>query len=138
MRKTGHALLFACGLGLGLAACDTTKPLVLNFHSPVVVQGPQAFPTTIGPGDSAIVTVYATDPDGDTVVYDWETDCRLKLKGDVLGYGLLNNTYEGRMVVYSGCATAGAAADTGWVSCSVRDMRGGGAYAGVVQIVVQH
>lgn len=138
MKTPGRAWLFAAVLGVSLAACDSARPLVLTFRPPVVIQGPQAFPTTIGPGDSAVVTLLATDPDGDTVVYDWETDCRLKLQGDGLGDGFRYNTFEGSMVVYPGCNTAGAGADTGWVRCSVRDGRGGGTFAGYAQVIVQH
>ena len=136
MKKTGRVLLFACLLGTGLAACDSTKPLVLTNHAPVVLQTLQAFPETIGPGDSAIVTCSATDADGDTLRYDWFSDCRLKMKGAFRDDYFLNNTPEGRLIVYPGCVTGSI--DTGWVSCSVRDQRGGGAYAGHVAIIVQH
>jgi hypothetical protein len=140
MRKLGRALLAGSLVATGLAACDSTRPLVfsgfLANHDPVVVQSLRAFPTTIGDGDSAIVSCFATDADGDTVRYDWFSDCRLKLKRAFRDDYFVNNTPVGNMVVYPGCANG--AADTGWVSCSVRDSRGGGAYAGSVEIIVQH
>jgi hypothetical protein len=140
MRMVGRALLAGSLLATGLAACDSTRPLVftgfLANHDPVVVQSLQAFPTTIGDGDSAIVSCFATDADGDTIRYDWFSDCTLKLKGAFGNDYFVNNTAEGKMIVYPGCVTG--ASDTGRVSCSVRDLRGGGAYAGYVDIIVQH
>jgi len=51
-----------------------SSPLQVVNHSPTV-QGLSVFPTTLGVGDSAIVTCLATDADGDTVVCDWNADC---------------------------------------------------------------
>jgi len=136
MRIWVRAWPFAATLGACLVACDSTKPLVPANHDPVVLQPLQAFPTTIGDADSAIVKAFATDADGDTVVYDWYSSC-LKIRyGDFITSGYLFNTPRGNLVVYPGCSFNSV--DTGWVRCYVRDRRGGGAYAGLVQIVLQH
>jgi len=78
----------------------------------------------------------ATDPDGDTVVYDWSSDCRMVKKGAGSGEVGYNNRSDPGLVVYPG-ACVRAPIDTGWVTCEVRDGKGGGAYAGTVYIVVR-
>jgi hypothetical protein len=94
-----------------------------------------AFPTTIGPGDSAIVVCLATDPEGDTLVYDWTSDCRLIKKGGP-GELTLYNSDDHALIVYPGACNS-APVDTGWVACEVRDRRGGGTYAGFVHVIVR-
>ena len=129
-----RATALALALAACVAACDPTTPLEPVNRSPVV-QSLVAFPTTIGPGDSAIVVCGATDSDGDTLVYDWSSDCRMLKKGDTWG----DFTIFGRgrsMVVYAGACNR-APVDTGWVTCDVRDQRGGYAYAGHALIVVR-
>lgn len=116
-----------------LSSCGVKAPLQPVNRSPVV-QSLVAFPTSIAPGDSAVVICVATDPDGDSLVFDWTSDCRLikpVLPGEFTAFNR-GNTF----VVYGGpCARAPL--DTGWVSCEARDGRGGYAYAGIVQIVIQ-
>jgi hypothetical protein len=116
-----------------LTGCGVKTPLQLAFHSPVV-QSLVAFPTTISPGDSAVVVCQATDADGDTVLFDWSSDCRLIREGDS-NSSFTSYSRGGSLVVYPGPCVR-APLDTGRVSCSVRDGKGGGAYAGVVQIVI--
>lgn len=120
--------------GTVVGACDTARPVRPANRSPIV-QSLTVFPSTIAPGDSAIVVCYATDPDGDTVVYDWTSDCRLVKKGDPddLTY---YNAYDRSLVVYAG-QCVDVPVDTGWVSCHVRDGRGGGADAGHVLVIVR-
>jgi hypothetical protein len=127
-------MIVALALASCVAACVTTTPLEPVNRSPVA-RSLVAFPTTLGVGDSAIVVCSATDADGDTLVYDWSSDCRMLKKGDSLGDFTL---YSGgpSMVVYAGACNR-APLDTGWVTCEVRDRRGGYAYAGRVHIVVR-
>jgi hypothetical protein len=126
------ALLFGATLG----ACDSAKPLRPVNYDPVV-RSLTVFPAIIAPGDSAIVVCEASDPDGDTLVFDWESDCRLLMK-DALGQPAVYfyNSHDNRIVVYAG-SCANAPSDTGGVSCFVRDRRGGGAYAGLVRVVIR-
>ena len=131
LRKT--AVLTALTLSVG--ACGGTTPLQpVNRTVPVVVSL-TAFPTTIGPTDSAIVLCIASDADGDTVVYDWMSDCRMVKKGgeDRL---TLYHQFDRALVVYPGACNT-APLDTGWVNCYVRDQRGGGVNAGTVRIIVR-
>lgn len=134
LRPAQRAVALALVLAACAAACDMSTPLQPVNRSPVI-QSLVAFPTSIGPGDSAIVVCGATDPDGDTLVFDWSSDCRLAKQGDVLGEFTL---YErGRsMVVYAGTCSR-APVDTGWISVEVRDHRGGGVYAGPLPIVIR-
>ena len=120
--------LLAC-----LSSCGVKTPLQPVNRSPVV-QSLIAFPASISPGASAVVVCHATDPDGEPVVFDWMSDCRLIKQGapgQLIVYGHGNT-----LVVYAG-ACADAPLDTGWVSCHVRDGRGGGADAGVILIAIR-
>lgn len=125
-------LLGLCGLAC-VSSCGTKTPLQPVNRSPVV-HSLIVFPATISPGDSAVVVCHATDPDGEPVEFDWTSDCRLIKRGAANSFVLYNvgNT----LVVYAG-ACADGPLDTGWVSCDVRDGRGGGARAGTVRIVIR-
>jgi hypothetical protein len=120
------SLFLAC-----LSGCGAEIPLEPGNRSPVV-QSLIAFPATITLGDSAVVVCQATDPDGDQVVFDWSSDCRLIMEG---GQVLIYNRGS-TLVVYPGTC-ANAPLDTGWVRCHVRDRRGGGANAGTIHIVIR-
>ena len=137
-KKFQRAAMLAVVLGVsfGVGSCDTVRSVRPTNRSPLALSL-VAFPTTIGPGDSAIVLCNATDPDGDTLVYDWGSDCRMVKKGgSPYNVGSLNNQYDPGVVVYPGeCVRAPV--DTGWVSCEVRDRKGGGVYAGTVRIIVR-
>jgi len=122
------------GACLSAAGCGTEIPLQPVNHSPVALSL-SAFPTTIGPGDSAIVICTATDADGDTIVFDWSSDCRLIKQGQYRDQFTLYNQ-RNTLVVYAG-SCAKSPLDTGWVSCSAYDGRGGGDRAGTVRIFIQ-
>jgi len=116
----GAALVFAVLLGAG--ACREFPVRPAN-RSPVIT-GVVAFPLVLGPADSAIVTVFASDPDGDSLVYDWDTDSRLVFKGQSpYAYGLYNSPNPSQVVYRSASSLDDT---TAWVWCSVRDRRGGG------------
>ena len=121
-------------ISLCIASCNEPTPLSPVNRDPVV-HSLYAFPTTIALGDSAIVVCFATDPDGDTVVYDWSSDCRMVKQGRPNDFTLFNDL-DGRLVVHAGACNR-APLDTGWVSCHVRDGRGGGKDAGHVFIIVR-
>ena len=125
-------MLGLCGLAC-LSSCGTKTPLQPVNRSPVV-HSLIAFPTTISPGDSAVVVCHATDPDGDPVVFDWTSDCNLIKRDYPNSFTLYNQ--GNTLVVYPGTCVK-APLDTGWVSCQVRDGRGGGADAGTGHIVVR-
>jgi hypothetical protein len=115
-----------------MSGCGLKTPLEPVNRSPVV-QSLIAFPTTIGPGDSAVVVCIATDADGDTLAFDWSSDCTLIWSGK---FQYTSYSRENTLVVYPG-ACVGVPVDTGWVSCAVRDRKGGGAYAGNVHIIIR-
>jgi len=129
--RLGTALAF--GVILLMSGCHAATPIQPVNRSPVV-HSLLAFPTTIGSSDSAVVVCIATDADGDTVVFDWDSDCRLVMKGASRSGTAYNRPNV--LVVYAGCVTGPV--DTGSVYCFARDGRGGGAYAGRVSIIVHH
>ena len=122
-RAWGRVLLVVAVV-VGIGACKEYPTRPVDRHpsiSSVVV-----FPNVIGQGDSAIVTVFATDPDpGDTLVYDWEADARLIIKDRHLTDDFLYNTPSSSHVFYR--STVPPFDDSAWVWCSVRDGRGGSA-----------
>lgn len=117
-----------------LAGCGEKTPLAPANRRPVV-QSLTVFPTVLAPGDSAIVTCEATDPDGDRLYFDWSSGCRLKMKGDDHSFGEIYSQGHSLVVFVGTCAQAPA--DTGLIWCHVRDGKGGGASAGYVQIIIR-
>ena len=93
---------------------ENRSPVILSLF---------VFPDIIGPSDSAIVICNATDPDGDTLVYDWYTDTRLKIKGASRDEPWLFHTYENSRIFYP--KNVNIPIDTPWVECTVRDVKGG-------------
>jgi hypothetical protein len=93
-------------------------------RSPVIFSL-SVFPEVISPLDSAIIICNAMDPDGDTLVYDWITDGRVKIKGANDFDHFLYHTYENSRVVYPKNLNNRPPIDTLWVQCFVRDVKGG-------------
>lgn len=114
------ALVFAILAGAGACREFPTRPA---NRSPVITDA-VAFPTVLGPGDSAIVTVFATDPDGDSLVYDWFTDSRLAFKGANPSDHDFYNSPDRSQVVYRSPSSLGDS--TAWMRCYARDRKGGG------------
>ena len=111
----------ALAIVLGIGACKAipTKPVYRN----PVISSVTAFPTLIGQGDSVLVTVVASDPDGDPLVYDWFTDGQLTIK-DAWGVVYVYDTPSPSHVFYR---SSGALYDSvASVTCEVRDLTGGG------------
>ena len=69
-------LLILAVTGAGACREFATQPI---YRSPVI-SSVVAFPTTLGPGDSTLITVFASDPDGDSLVYDWHAHNGLVIK----------------------------------------------------------
>lgn len=102
------------------AACtDPAKP---PQNSSPVILSLTAFPGVACLGDSVLVVCQATDPDNDTLVYDWITDGRLNLRGVREGQHWLYNTHESFQVFYPNVIYSPV--DTAWVQCFARDRRG--------------
>jgi hypothetical protein len=106
---------------VGAGACR--KYITLPIYRRPVISSVDAFPTTLAPGDSTMITIHATDPDGDSLVYDWAAYNGLIIKGSP--DEILNNTYSPSMIFYRP-TTWPYPNDTAFVWCSVRDQRGGG------------
>ena len=108
-------------LGAGGCRKYVTQPI---YRRPVI-SSITAFPTVLGPGDSTMITIFATDPDGDSLVYDWEAYNGLVMRGP---YGEGTYLYSARSssrVFYRSPAWP-YTNDTAFVFCSARDQKGGG------------
>jgi hypothetical protein len=92
-----------------------------------------AFPEGLCGSDSILVVCQATDPDNDTLVYDWFTDGRLKIRGGE-GWDWLYNTHESFHVFYPNVIHAPV--DTAWVQCIARDRRGGESTPQIITFVI--
>lgn len=99
------------------------NPVKPENHRPVI-SSLTVFPKIVGLSDSVIVTCLATDPDGDTLVYDWITDGRVRIKGTSDWEHSLYNTYHNSHVFYPKDIPRLPSLDTLWVQCFARDGKG--------------
>jgi hypothetical protein len=102
--------------------CDDNPVDVKENQRPIIFSL-IVFPDTISMEDSAIVICNAMDPDGDTLVYDWITDSRLRIKGANPPWDTrLFNTFENSRIFYPN--QDHSPFDTVWVQCFARDRKG--------------
>ncbi len=93
---------------------ENQKPIILSLT---------VFPNVIGSTDSVIVICNAMDPDGDTLVYDWVTDGKSKIKGVNTDEHWLYHTYDNSRVFYPKNLNS-ISVDTLWIQCFARDGKG--------------
>jgi hypothetical protein len=103
-------------------------------HKPIIFSL-TAFPDVVSLSDSVIIICNAIDPDADTLVYDWSTDGKSKIKGAQNPDFILYHTYENSRVVYP--ENNITLPDTLWVTCVARDVKGGSMGKSVSFIVKQ-
>lgn len=104
-----------------LVNCNGENPVGPQNNSPQILSI-VVFPEIIGLSDSVIVICNAIDPDGDTLVYDWITDARVRIKGS--NYSRLYHTSENNRIFYP-TKIVNIPIDTLWIQCFVRDVKGG-------------
>ncbi|HTR98068.1 MAG TPA: hypothetical protein VMH61_09205 [Candidatus Acidoferrales bacterium] len=129
---TGPARPVVLLLLLGLGACahhptQTSEPIISSLT---------ATPDTLGPADSTVVQCMARDPAGNSLVYDWVTDARLRIQGAPPNQFYLYTTQSNHRTFYTGASYA-YPLDTAWVQCFVRDLKGG-EVSQVIHIVLHH
>jgi hypothetical protein len=61
-------------LVFALAGCGSDDPASPGNSAPTITAGPGAQPATISAGETTILTVTATDADGDDLTYTWSSD----------------------------------------------------------------
>ena len=115
-----------------LVGCED-DPVKPENHHPII-KSLTAFPDVIGSQDSVIIICNAYDPDGDSLVYDWITDGRVKIKGAPDFDLFLYHTYENSRIFYP--RNSVTPPDTLWVKCFTRDVKGGQAGSLVTFIVL--
>lgn len=122
MRNTAWIrVLLLAAVVAGIGACRE-YPTKSIYHNPII-SSVSAFPTVIGQGDSVTVTVLATDPDGDTLVYDWSTGYELIIKGAEPGQDYLHRAAGNSCVFYRSARFSPS--DSVRIWCAVADSRGG-------------
>ncbi len=120
---------------LNIICCDD-NPVKSENRNPVILSL-TAFPDTIGPSDSAIVICNAMDPDGDTLVYDWYSNGKLRIKGaPTFNDWNLYNTFENWIIIYPKNLN-NIPIDTLWIECQARDGKGGGSISEQITIILK-
>jgi len=115
--------------------CDDNPVKPENQH-PVIISL-TVFPDVIGPQDSAIVICNATDPDGDTLVYDWYTDGKSRIKGaPTYQDWILYNTFENWCIIFPKNLN-NKPIDTLWIECQARDGKGGGSISEQIKLILK-
>ena len=97
-----------------------TEPVTRN----PVISSVVAFPEVLGPGDSTIVTITATNPNGGPLLYDWEPYNGLVRKGSGPYSNTIYHTPSNTMVFYRS-PTWTSTYDTAFVWCTATDGKGG-------------
>ena len=116
--KAALSVVLLLGFLPGLGACR--KTIIVPIYRRPVISSVVAFPTTLGPGDSTLITITASDPDGDPLVYDWEASNGLTTKGG--NHNTIYHIPNASMVFYAPMTWS---YDTAFVWCSATDARGG-------------
>src|SRR6185436_17374677 len=95
----GYSVLTLVLAAMCCGACGEEQPVKPQNRAPSI-SSLTASPDTLGMLDSATVTCLASDPDGDTLVYDWVTDDRVGIRGARPGDPFLYNTIADSIVMY--------------------------------------
>ncbi|MCK6613731.1 MAG: hypothetical protein L6Q47_05795 [Ignavibacteriaceae bacterium] len=120
---------------ISVNSCNENPIEVKSENRSPVIFSLTVFPEVIGPSDSAIIICNAMDPDGDTLVFDWITDARVKLKGAFADNSWLFHTYENSRIFYP-TQYVNIPVDTPWVQCFARDVKGKST-SGMVRFIVR-
>lgn len=112
----------------------STAPQFVNRDP--VIDSVRVQPMVANVTDSILVTCFAVDPDGDTLVYDWQTDSRLRIRGVPADQPYKFNSFSASEWFYPHPQYVPTTLDTIYMSCKARDRRGGGD-ARLVLIIVE-
>ena len=106
----------------GSSGCKkfVTEPVTRN----PVISSVEAFPAVLGPGDSTLITITATNPNGGPLFYDWSPYNGLVRKGSGPFTNTIYHTSSNTMVFYRS-PTWTSTYDTAFVYCTATDGKGG-------------
>ena len=122
MKRRFLGLVLVRAFAAAIGACEEYATRPVNRYP--IITSIVAFPTVLRLGDSTIVTVTASDPDGDTLVYDWEAYNGLVTKNRANSNDThVYHTSSPSRVFY--LVSRPTTYDTAFVFCAVRDVRGG-------------
>lgn len=121
---------------LAFAAVACRKSVTYPIYRRPVISSISVFPQVVAAGESTIVTVLASDPDGDSLVYDWSGYNGLRPKGAPHGFPYAYSTHNSAQVFYAPDSMS-IWPDTAFVWCTVRDIHWGSA-SGHVLVFYQH
>ena len=124
-RAATTTLFLACVVAIVSCQKNIAEPV----HRPPTISSVIAFPTVLGPGDSTLVTVTVSNPDGGSLVYDWESSNGLIMRGPY-GEGTVAQTDNPLRVFYR--STTASPNDTALITCEVYDHRGGHAHSQIL------
>jgi hypothetical protein len=111
---------------LSLVCCKEDSNEEKHENRSPVIFSVSVFPEVVRPSDSLVVTCNASDPDGDTLVYDWYTTGVVRIKGAFQNEPFLFHTFDNSRIFYApDSAHVVGPRDSFWVECSVRDRIGG-------------
>jgi hypothetical protein len=122
-------LVYIVAVILNLQLGCKDNPINSEKHenrSPIIILL-TVFPEVVKPSDSLIVVCNATDPDCNTLVYDWYTTGIVRIKGlpswDCCS---IYNTFDNSQIFYAPDSLhISTPQDTFWVQCATRDGKGG-------------
>jgi hypothetical protein len=136
--KQQIVLIFLLLLGINSCKNNPVNSGVPQNHSPVL-HSTILFPGVVAPNDSLVVICDASDPDGDTLVYDWYalSGSILRIKNAFPGQIALYNTHQNSQIFYAPDSMfVTAPRDTFAIQCAVRDGKGGTDVSAILRFVV--
>jgi len=112
---------FLCG-GRQSTTAQLSVLVTTSSNLPPIVQSVTADPMSVFPGETSQLQCAATDPDGDAVIFDWNTDVGVVTQG-VDGSATLSSAVPGLATVRCTASDPLGAVDSATAQVSISDVR---------------